>query len=391
MAKTVFLFLSVMNFGGQEHFVSRLSEILHKKYEVYVVLFDASDMRYPIYGKVLDIKKGKFDSNSLLARVQKTLIRYFRMRHFIQLYKPKACISFGRGPNILNLLCKQRHIKIYPSIRGYASVERIVKSRIEKLLYYRADKIVCVSKGIEKKIQNSLSSIDKKTTVLYNAYDIERIVKLSCEKLCCLSTYGNPKLISVGTLRPEKGYWHLIKAVFVLRQKYPNVQLLILGENYQNNAENLDKLIKKLDLSENVTLGGWEKNPYPFIKQSDIYVLSSIREGFPNALVEGMICGKPIVSTDCLTGPREILSNNPYNMEATSVEFADYGVLVPRMTLEENYGPEIMSEERILADAIDLLFSDSGLMISYSELSKQRASEFTYERCEKDILKLIEG
>jgi len=391
MNKAVFLFLSVMDFGGQERFVSRLSEILSKRYDVFVVLFDSSNIGYPVYGRILDIKLGEFKRRNILSKIIKTFVRYYRMRSFIRLYKPVACISFGRGPNLINLLCKRRNIKVFPSVRGYATAEHITKSYLDRRLYCRADKIVCVSKGIDKIIRESVLPLRNKTTVLYNAYDVERIVQLSSEELGCQNFDGTPKLISVGTFRPEKGYWHLIKAVFVLKPKFPRIHLLILGNDYQNNGANLRSLVDKLGLCDNVTFDSWKTNPYSYIKKSDIYVLSSIREGFPNALVEGMVCGKPVVAADCLTGPREILSKKAFDTEATSIELADYGILVPRLGLDEDYGTEISPEEEKLAEAIELLASNSELMKSYSDLSKQRAAQFSYDHCEKDYIRLIEG
>src|SRR5699024_1749281 len=107
--------------------------------------------------------------------------------------------------------------------------------------------------------------------------------------------------------------------------------LIILGEGYL--FEYLNELVKQFELENDVFFLGYQENPFKYIARADIYVLPSLHEGFPNALCEAMACGKPVVSTDCPSGPREILFQNPdINMTLPEqITRADYGILTPQL------------------------------------------------------------
>lgn len=391
MKKALFLFLSKMDFGGQERFASHLSEMLQNEYEVYFVLFDAETINYKIYGHVLDIKQGGLSKNPIKKTLEETK-RWITLRKYFRKYKPIACISFGNGPNLLNLMAKMKGIIVIPSIRGFATAERIVSHRLDRVLYKRADKILCVSEGIKKKLNSDLPYLSDKLEVVYNAYDCDQIVCESREYKCeSVNEDGGYRLVSVGTLRPEKGYWHLIKAVSILREKYPSIKLLIVGMDYADNGKKLMELVRLLHLEDNVCFEGWHQNPYVFLAMADVYVLSSVREGFPNALVEAMVCGKPVIADDCLTGPREILSPSKLEGEIEEITKADYGILTPRLDVQEDYTNNIFEEEVVLANAIDMVLSDDSISEEYSKRSLIRAKEFSYSACKDKIKTILEN
>lgn len=388
----IFLFLTQMSAGGQERFVSHLSRMLCARYDIYTVLLDDTKMNYPVSGTVLCIHENNFTKHSPYANIKKMAVRCTRLRRLMSQYHPIACMSFGRGPNLVNLMCRRRGIKVLPSIRGYATAERIIQKRWMRVLYARADKIICVSKGIEDKLQREIPALAGKTTVLYNAYDCGQIAAAAKTEIPdSLQSAGKPRLVSTGTLRPEKGYWHLIKAVSILKRSYPDIHLSIVGPDYLENGANLKGLAERLELQDNVHFEGWHSNPYAFTEHSDIYVLSSVREGFPNALVEAMACGKPVVAADCLTGPREILSELPWNTAASEIEQAEYGVLVPRLDTREDYTENIFPEEETLAEAIRLLLENPALREEYGRRAAKRAEEFSYQVCTEHVTKILEG
>lgn len=112
-------------------------------------------------------------------------------------------------------------------------------------------------------------------------------------------------VVAMGRLCYQKGFDVLLAAFARIKDKYPEWKLEILGEG--PNRQDLESLIGHLGLGGEVRLFGWIKNPYEVLRRAELFVLSSRFEGFPNALTEAMACGLPAISTDCPTGPRDII------------------------------------------------------------------------------------
>jgi len=145
--------------------------------------------------------------------------------------------------------------------------------------------------------------------------------------------------------------------------------------------------------SNSVLITGYQENPFKFISRSDVYVLSSLFEGFPNAMVEAMACGCPVIATDCKSGPKEILYENA-NLDniSTSIEKADYGLLVPPLDSKENWDSSMThNTEEILANAMLMYINDKKLCESYALKAAARSKVFSYERCKREFEGVING
>jgi glycosyltransferase involved in cell wall biosynthesis len=118
-----------------------------------------------------------------------------------------------------------------------------------------------------------------------------------------------PVVITAGRLAPEKGFPDLIYAIKILLQRI-SVRLVILGDGPLR--EDLEELIQKNNLAKSIRLLGFHENPLKYFSKAQVFVLSSYVEGLPNVLVEAMACGCTPVSTDCPTGPREVLEDGKY-------------------------------------------------------------------------------
>jgi glycosyltransferase involved in cell wall biosynthesis len=120
---------------------------------------------------------------------------------------------------------------------------------------------------------------------------------------------GGPRLITVGTLKPVKDQATLLRALVRIRQTH-DARLLILGEG--SERPKLEALVAELGLTDVVKMPGFRPDPHGYVAHADVFMLSSLNEGFGNVLVEAMACGTPVVSTDCPTGPGEILDSGRY-------------------------------------------------------------------------------
>jgi len=178
-----------------------------------------------------------------------------------------------------------------------------------QFVQHRADALVCVSKDMIKQYKKIFKN--SKHICIYNVVkdgDSEKKMKEKVNEPWLINK-SSPVIISAGRLAPEKGYLDLILAVKEI-SKTKDVKLLMLGEGPMR--EEIEQLIKKENLSSNIKLIGFQENPLKYYAKADVFVLSSYVEGLPNVLVEAMMCGCTPVSTDCPTGPREVLQEGKY-------------------------------------------------------------------------------
>lgn len=175
-------------------------------------------------------------------------------------------------------------------------------------LYSRAASVVAVCNDLRSEIAETFGLAADRIAVIYNPIafdDIEAKAKLETDH-DWLDAPSMPVVLSIGRLEAQKDFSTLIRA-FAIVQSSMNARLVILGEGSLRSP--LTELVQSLGLNDRVDMPGFVDNPYAYIARANAFVLSSIFEGLPNALLEALALGTPLVSTDCRTGPREILRN----------------------------------------------------------------------------------
>lgn len=188
--------------------------------------------------------------------------------------------------------------------------KRLIVKYCVRLFYRRADGWIAVSKGVAQQMASYAKIKLESVNVIYNPVITPEMINMSKESVeHPFFKTNSPVILAVGRLSVEKDYPTLLKAISQIKTS-PPVRLIILGDGPER--ENIIKHIETLKISEFVSLLGNVSNPYPYFTNSNVYVLSSIREGLPTTLIEAMTLGIPIVSTDIPSGPREILNNSTY-------------------------------------------------------------------------------
>jgi glycosyltransferase involved in cell wall biosynthesis len=179
--------------------------------------------------------------------------------------------------------------------KKYTGAMKVIVSMILK---YK--KLVTVSEGVKDDLVANFGLDKNDIVTIYNPFDINAIREKSTETI----RYEKPYIIHVGRLSIVKRQDLLIDAYnhSSIKDKY---DLLFLGDGEERNT--IEQQIKKLGLEQKVKLLGWQKNPYKWIKNASLFVLCSDYEGFGNVIVESLICNTPVISTDCKSGPSEIL------------------------------------------------------------------------------------
>ncbi|MBI5352970.1 MAG: glycosyltransferase [Chloroflexi bacterium] len=242
------------------------------------------------------------------------LIRYFYKR------RPDVFISSLDLTNLIALIaCRLSGVKtrVFIRIENMVSSHKRVfwKKRAEKFLLSRlypwADGVLAVSKIVAEDIAIYAGISPFKIHTIYNpVITPELLIKSNHEvNHPWFQDKSIPVILGAGRLTEQKDFKTLIIAFAILRKDL-DVRLIVLGEGEQRLE--LETLVQELGIDRDVDLPGYVENPYPYMKQSNVFVLSSAWEGLPTVLIEALACGCPVVSTDCPGGIREILSDGRY-------------------------------------------------------------------------------
>jgi len=186
-----------------------------------------------------------------------------------------------------------------------------IMPHLVRTFYPRADMVVSVSQGITCELRERFGVHLKKSTTINNPIIDSRLYDLGNDTVSYpwFEQQHSPVILAVGRLSQEKDYPTLIRAFNIVREKKA-VKLLILGEGPERAK--LENMIGELGLIQDVELPGYVNNPIACMKRASCFVLSSLFEGFGNVLVEALAMGCPVVSTDCPTGPTEILEHGQW-------------------------------------------------------------------------------
>lgn len=175
-----------------------------------------------------------------------------------------------------------------------------------------------------------------------------------------------PYLLQVSRLIKGKGLEELISIYGALRNKGIKHKLYFIGGG--ENKENLIKIVRSLDLENDVFFLGELENPYPYFKNATLFLHCSESEGLPTVLLESMVFGVPVVAMDCPTGPKDILRRN-----------SEFGKLVP-----------LHDKEQFVSETLKLL-TNSNLYSYYSQKSLERIKDFSMEKITSDLRNLFEN
>ena len=222
-----------------------------------------------------------------------------------------------------------------------------------------------------------------KVRVIYNLYNIDEIRKLCSKGIDDDVLPEGDYIITMGRLSHAKGQWHLVRAFQKVIEEFPDLKLYILGDGELRNY--IETLAGEMGFKNNIVFKGFQKNPFAFLAGARLFVFPSLFEGFPNALVEAMACGIPVVSSDCFSGPREILApGTDVTYQTSDVEYAKWGVLVPVGDGRKYISSDPLSyEENLMGKVLTSILHDERILKNYSEKSLRRALDFKVENISK--------
>lgn len=375
----VSIFLYSLSSGGAERVVSILVKELTKKYEITLILMnDTIFYNIPQDINIIYLENSNPNENGIkkLFKLPFLALRYTQICKELNI---KVSFSFMNRPNYINVLSKifGNRVKVIVSERSTPSKiyeKNTIQSKINKFLikklYSKADIVTSNSYGNAKDLKINFNILN--VEVLKNPFNLIQIEKMSKQDIGIIKEKFT--FVTVGRLDEGKNHKLIIDAI-----KDLDANLWIIGDGELKSY--LNTYINKQKLNHKVFFLGKQQNPFSFLSKVDAFIFSSNHEGFPNVLVEALACGLPIISTDCLNGPREILAplSNQDEMLQKDLKIVDFGVLTPIKDVEK------------LTESMNLLLKNHKLVQKYRDKAKLRAKDFELNKVIDDYIRVIDA
>lgn len=309
------------------------------------------------------------------VRGLQTLMSTWSLARYLRRERPRVLLSAASHVNLVSVWARRfagvpiplvlrasNHPSGNPALwpRGGDMIRRSLRWMAGRV-YPWADGIIAVSQGVADEVARLTGLPPASITTIYNPVITTALMRKATEPVDhpWFTTGQPPVLLGAGTLKIQKDFSTLIRAFARVRARRP-ARLIIIGEGSQR--QRLQSLIHTLRLETDVDMPGFVTNPYAWMARADLFVLSSAWEGLPGALIEALACGCPVVSTDCPSGPAEILQGGIY------------GPLVP------------VGDDGAMADAIMSVLDQP----PDPERQRQRAAFFSIDKAVDRYLEVLE-
>lgn len=368
--------------GGTERAAANTSILLEKGHTIFTVLYDGGNVIYPYGGKLIDMRLPPRPTK--LGKIFNTFRRYAKCRKILKKNQIDVLLQYTTILNYLTILPFRSTVKIIAA-RDYAIMHRF-KARFHAALS-NSQAMICNSAAQAQCYLKDYPQDQRKVFVLHNSIDADYVRSQSQETLDEAFTSflrKHPRnLVSIGRFCKGKGFLQLLTAFAELTKTHAGVGLVLVGDGEE--MENCRALTKKLGIEQQVYFAGRQENPFPLMAACDIYVSSSVSEGFPNALLEAMALSLPVVATNCLSGPAELLMDEAdYSASDRGYVQCAYGILTPPIDRDEGFA---ICE---LTKALTLLLGDPELLKTFAEKSERRVKDFSEEVSRKKLCAILE-
>lgn len=368
MKNKIVLLIYNLKRGGAERQVSYYSYLLKDYYDVEVVIFDKIDEKfYKTAVPIISLHQKSY-KKSLFGKIRRITKQANLLNKYVDENQVDMVISFSNDCNLINTLSRHKAKKVC-SIRGYADYNKNIFAKI--VLKHKKNIILVQTERLKREIFENYRLVNE-VKVLPNYFDIDEIQNKLSEPLTEIENNiikDNFTICMLGSFKEVKNHSGMIKIFNRVRSKLDGLKLLMIGDDNGHKNEVI-KLVDNSEFKSDIIIMDSLINPYNILSKCDLLVLPSFSEGVPNVIGEALICGTPVIAADCMTGPRELLSEN-HLVETNTIDYSDYGILVKPF---KNNQDELSID--YFTEAIYKIITDNKLYLKYKENTKIGASKF---------------
>ena len=336
----IHIFIAHMGIGGSERVCVNLANEWAKKHEVHIAVLNLDN----------DVNTHLLDSNVKVHELNVSRLRYaaLPMLKYIKKNKPDFMFIFGMEMAIiLNKLKKLKLVdtklvvrilnNVNISLAKEDNVSPVVENYLKRsqIQMQNMDKVIAQCKAMGRMLIDSKVVSDDKLKVIYNP--VSHALITNVDALRQDSERQKYRITFIGRIDPQKQPDHLIRAFEKIKNELPKASLRLVGDG--NLIEQTKELVSDLKLDESVMFDGIRKDMEQVYADSDVIILTSQYEGMPNALIEAIGCGIPVVSYDCPIGPSEIIEDgvNGFLIDQNDIdEFAKKTIIALKQSWDED-------------------------------------------------------
>ncbi|MEO7240637.1 MAG: glycosyltransferase [Sphingomicrobium sp.] len=374
MKKKIVFVINSLGYGGAERVLGNLLNAAGERRErvdLHLVLLD----RVPRVRAMPDfVVEHVLDGRGSLGR---SMIQLHRLLLHLE---PDLVVSFLVRANVASALAGRKlrcpiivgermHLSSHLAGR-YRGLKLRLTRLLPRLAYRSASVVLGVSTGVTQDLVDKFAVPAARARTIFNPYDFTAIREAGAHP----PEVELPRqfIVGVGRLERAKNFDLLIRAFAKARLPH---SLVILGEGTERAS--LQRTVDELGIAHRVILPGYVMNPFAIVARADFYVSSSRNEGFPNAMVEAMALGIPVVATDCRSGPAEVLAGIA-KLDCAGMTEVDHGILVAE------------DSEAAFTQALERM-AEPGTRAHYSAQARERAAEFSIDRIAAEYWDLFEA
>lgn len=386
MKRKVAIFTYSLCGGGAERTVATLLRYLDKeKYDIHLVLMNTViDYTIP-ENQVIHYIERSDPFESEFNKLIKLPVLANRFAKYCRLQQIELVFAVMNRPNIIATMAKDFGLKskVLISERFYTpyfynnnSFAGRIKTWLLKKYYTRADCILPNSEGTKEALLHEFH-IQTDYHVIKNPTNIEAIRKLRNEPVQDKIDFNTFTFINITAFRQEKNHSLLIDAVHEIKDK--DFQLVLIGKGYL--LEQMKEKVARLGLEKKIIFIPFADNPFKYLNRCSCFITSSLTEGFPNILIESMICELPVIAVDCKTGPRELLApgtNLDKVIPQVDIEVAEYGILCA------------INSKASLVAAMNWALNHPEALTSYRKKGVNKAEEYNYPHVIEEVSKTFD-
>lgn len=382
----VILTYSIGGAGAERVAANLFNNLDSEKYDIHLVLMN-TEIEYKIAAdkKIAFIEKSDRYESEWKKFIKLPFLAY-KFARYCNKNQIKLAIAIMSRPNIIASLSKMFGVKatILISERCYTpytyntkTLAGKIKVALLKWAYPKADGILPNSKGTVAALQN-IYNIQSNYRVVKNPTNIGIINSMKLLPVDVAIDFNKFTFINVATFREEKNQQLLIETAATI--KHLPFQLVLVGKG--PTLEPMKQKVVDLGLADKVIFVDFTDNPYRYMARASCFILSSYSEGFPNVLIESLVCELPIISVDCKTGPRELLApNTPIDnvVPEGEIEIAEYGILTAPLS------------KASMAKAMEWAINNPQALAAYKTKSVAKGNEFEIENVCKDFSNIFDS